>query len=115
MTACQGAFSGQRIIQLPNYSMAVIFALSLGKHSGIQLHSSQNNNVMLFFVVRSAARNETNPFIFNHLHEAWRRFPQLWKFLGSGAPRLWVPGKNDDLALGQFATTGWLTTFTRWN
>jgi len=44
-----------------------ILALPFTKHAGIQLHSSQNNNVVLFFVGRPASRNETNLFIFNSL------------------------------------------------
>jgi hypothetical protein len=40
--------------------------------SGIQLHSSQNNNVVLFFVVHVSMEHGTNPFISKYLI----RYPQ---------------------------------------
>jgi len=40
--------------------------------SGIQLHSSQNNNVVLFFVVHVSVAYETNLFISKYLI----RYPQ---------------------------------------
>src|SRR6185369_16150061 len=45
-----------------------ILALLTPFPSGIHLNSSQNNNVMLFFVVRSIWRDETILLIFKHLH-----------------------------------------------
>ena len=58
----------------------LIFAFLVRKHSGIQVRSSQNNNVVLFSVFRSASRHETNLFIFNHLHKISPRFPQAVDF-----------------------------------
>lgn len=73
-----------KIIQLPEYqatqSSQLIFAFLARKLSGIQVRSSQNNNVVLFSVVRSASRHETNLFIFNHLHKIFPRFPQTVDF-----------------------------------
>src|SRR5579885_1202057 len=68
-TCDERAFS---IIQRINDSITQEFdplhpLTSKSKTSGISLHSSQNNNVVLFFVVRAARRNETNLSICNHL------------------------------------------------
>jgi hypothetical protein len=63
-------------VQSLNDSMLSILALSGTKPSGIQLRSSQNNNVVVFFVVRLTWRHETNPLISKHLHSIWFRFPQ---------------------------------------
>jgi len=63
------------MIQFPS-----ILALSCQKHSGIQLHSSQNDNVVLFSVVRAASGNESNLLIFKHLQKDYRDFHKcLWK------------------------------------
>jgi len=47
-----------------------------GSPSGIQLHSSQKINLMVFFVVRITVRHETNLFIFKHFHQIYPSFPQ---------------------------------------
>ena len=69
------------MIQFPS-----ILALLREKRSGIQVHSSQNNNIMLFSVVHSASDGETNLLTYKHLYEIYR-FPQagLWKS--------WAPGQ----------------------
>jgi hypothetical protein len=61
-----------------------ILALPLAKLPRISLHSSQNDNVVLFSVVRSSSRNETNRFRVNHLHAAIARFPQTVEILRTG-------------------------------
>jgi hypothetical protein len=50
------------VIQLPS-----ILALSFAKHSGIQLRSSQNDNVVLFSVVHPPLQDESNLLISKHL------------------------------------------------
>jgi hypothetical protein len=64
-----------------------ILALLREKRSGIQVHSSQNNNIMLFSVVHSASDGETNLLTYKDLYKICR-FPQagLWK-------SSWAPGQ----------------------
>jgi hypothetical protein len=70
------------MIQSPDDSMvqSVNHRISAEKQAGISLHSSQNNNVMLFSVVHSAYNGETKPHAYKHLQENCR-FPRvpLWK------------------------------------
>lgn len=59
-------------MELPSYSITKLqnqpdCRTSAHQATGIQLHSSQNNNVVLFFVVHPASRDETNLFITNNL------------------------------------------------
>jgi hypothetical protein len=56
--------------------------------SGIQLHSSQKINLMVFFVVRITVRNETNLFIFKHFHQILQRFPQTVEIFFGPDPRV---------------------------
>jgi hypothetical protein len=68
--------SGFEIARWPDHPMSrffLIFALPEPFPSGIHLNSSQNNNVMLFFVVRSIWRDETILLIYKHLHPAQPR------------------------------------------
>src|SRR5258708_32130658 len=52
----------------------VILAPSGTNFSGIQLSSSQNDNVMVFFVVHSIFRDETILLISKHLHQEYAMF-----------------------------------------
>jgi len=64
-----------QITKLPNYEIAksfLILAFPRRKDASIQLHSSQNNNVVLFFVVHVSTEHGTNLFISKYLI----RYPQ---------------------------------------
>jgi hypothetical protein len=69
--AHKGLFKLQ-ITRLQNYSISSDSRTSHIKHAGIQLHSSQNNNVVLFFVVRLAFQDETNLLIKKHLQPVFQ-------------------------------------------
>jgi hypothetical protein len=55
-----------------HHPIPTIVSFPTRKTSGIQLHSSQNNNVVLFFVVRKAYQDETNLLITKHLQTAFQ-------------------------------------------
>src|SRR5207244_12211920 len=95
--------------QLQNYSIIPILALPSANLPRISLHSSQNDNVVLFSVVCSSSRNETNRFKVNHLHAAIARFPQTVEILRTG--RVPVAQAVQDRVLDE----EWLTTSTQWN
>jgi hypothetical protein len=87
------------MIQGRDDSILPILASSCANAEGIQLHSSQKINVMVFSVVRITVRHETNLLIFKHLQRMQPRFPQSVEIFfglipGVGfALEAWVPGR----------------------
>ena len=80
-----------------------ILALLTPFPSGIQLNSSQNNNVMLFFVVRSIWLDETILLIYKHLHPMLPRISTACGNLDERHTTLWI--RPRDSSVGQQLTT----------